>query len=432
MSKLTIQLIDATKADPKKELRLWDDNPRGFGIRIKSSGVKTFFVQYRSPETFKKARHTIGQYGRLTLDAARREAKKILGDVEKDIDPAAEEKRAKAAAAGAISISQLCDDYMKDARAGKVLYRGKPKKESTLDTDDGRIKRHIKPLLGENRACDVTADDVTAFMHDVRLGKTAIVEKTGWRGKARVTGGSGTARRTVGLLGSIFSYAVKRGVRPDNPCRDIEREVDKKLDRSLSPEDYKALGSALVTLEDKGSNPVAIRAIRALALTGCRRGEIYGLEKPEVDAHNRCLRFDDTKTGQKVRAIGSAALDLIILAPFDEESDYLFPAAQGDGHITDVKVFKEACRLAGLDGVTLHTLRHGFASVAHELEYSELTIAALLGHRLHSITSRYTHNIDKAIVAAADRVSNTIAARLEGQEDTGAKVVDMASRPVAS
>lgn len=424
MSKLTMQTIDAAKPDPKKDLRLWDDNPRGFGIRVKPSGVKTFFVQYRSPETFKKTRHTIGQYGRLTLDEARREAKKMLGDVEKGTDPAAEEKRAKAAAAGAISISQLCDEYMKDARAGKVLYRRKAKKQSTLYTDAGRIERHIKPLLGERRAANVTSDDVTAFMHDVRLGKTATVEKTGPRGKARVTGGSGTARRTVGLLGSIFTYAVKRRIRPDNPCRGVEREADKERTHTLSPEDYKALGDALDTLDNKGANEIATRAIRALALTGCRRGEIYGLKKTEIDAHNQCLRFGDTKTGQQVRAIGKAALDLINSPPFDEESDFVFPASRGNAHLADVKVFKEACRLAGLESVTPHTMRHGFATVAHELEYSELTIAALLGHRLHSITSRYTHNVDKAIIAAANEVSRTIAARLQG----GAKVIPIRKR----
>ena len=70
MAGLTKRLIDASAPQDGKEIRLWDDDPRGFGIRIKPSGVKTFFVQYRSPVTFKKARLTIGQYGRLTRDEA--------------------------------------------------------------------------------------------------------------------------------------------------------------------------------------------------------------------------------------------------------------------------------------------------------------------------------------------------------------------------
>ena len=96
MAGLTKRLIDASTPEDGKEIRLWDDDPRGFGIRIKPSGVKTFFVQYRSPVTFKKTRLTIGQYGRLTLDEARSEARKVLGCVEKGEDPADEKRWAKA------------------------------------------------------------------------------------------------------------------------------------------------------------------------------------------------------------------------------------------------------------------------------------------------------------------------------------------------
>lgn len=178
MAGLTKRQIDASVSEDGKELRLWDEDPRGFGIRIKPSGVKTFFVQYRSPITFKKARHTIGQYGRLTLDEARREARKILGCVEKGDDPADEKRKAKAhALTTASTVTSLCDDYMRDALAGKVTYRGKAKKATTLEIDGGRINRHIKPLLGKCRVTEVTQKNVEKFMHDVRLGKTAIVEK---------------------------------------------------------------------------------------------------------------------------------------------------------------------------------------------------------------------------------------------------------------
>ena len=426
MTGLTKRLIDATRPDEMKEIRLWDDDPRGFGVRIKPSGVKTFFVQYRSPITFKKVRLTLGQYGRLTLDEARREARKILGCVERGDDPAEERKRAKAyALSTAETIGGLCDDYMRDARAGKVTYRGKSKKISTLEIDAGRVKRHIKPLLGSRRVVDIVKKDIEKFMHEVRLGKTATVEKTKLRGKARVTGGDGTARRTVGLLGSIFSYAVKEGIRQDNPVTGIERAPDKKRSRSLSPDEYRALGEALEALEEVGANPMSIRAIRVLALSGCRRGEIYSLCQSEVDMHHQCLRFDDTKSGQQVRAIGRRAMELIKNAGHRKGSDFVFPATRGDGHLNDVKIFRKACKMAALEHVTIHTLRHSFATTANELEYSEITIAGLLGHGRHSTTARYTHLIDKALVAAADRVSELIAARMDGRAVQGAEVIPL-------
>ena len=85
MAGLTKRLIDATKADPGRDFRLWDDDPRGFGVRVKPTGSKSFFVQYRSPEDFKKHRLTIGAYGVFTLEQARTEARRLMAMVAKGV-----------------------------------------------------------------------------------------------------------------------------------------------------------------------------------------------------------------------------------------------------------------------------------------------------------------------------------------------------------
>ncbi len=430
MARLTKRQIDAEITRAEKETRLWDDDPRGLGLRIKPNGAATFFIQYRSPVTFKKIRHSIDQYGRLTIEQARTEAKALFEVIAKGRDPALEKRQARHDAKGAVTVSEFCDDYQRDAKAGLVTYRGRPKKPSTLATDKGRIERHIKPTLGEKLVRDVTSRDIEKAMHDIRQGKTAVDVKTGFRGRAIVTGGAGTATRAVILLGSIFTYATKLGIRSDNPARAVEVPPDGKRDRVLSPDEYRRLGKTLDAFEAEGANPAALRGYRVLALTGCRRGEIFGLKKAEVDAHNRCLRLGDTKTGQQVRAIGRAALDLLTLPPVDDESEYVFPAAYGDGHLMNKKLIRRVCKVAKLEGVSLHTLRHSFASVGLELEYSEMTIAALLGHRSHSVTSRYAHHVDRALVAAADRISGVIAKRLAGGKEAAGKVVTLSGRAV--
>ena len=53
-----------------------------------------------------------------------------------------------------------------------------------------------------------------------------------------------------------------------------------------------------------------------------------------------------------------------------------------------------------------HVLRHSFASLLTDLGYSEPTIASLLGHKTHSLTSRYKHSADAVLLAAADAVAN--------------------------
>src|ERR1700681_857283 len=59
------------------------------------------------------------------------------------------------------------------------------------------------------------------------------------------------------------------------------------------------------------------------------------------------------------------------------------------------------------DDITPHVLRHSFASLAADLGYYEPTIASLLGHKTHSITSRYVQSADAVLLAAADAVANT-------------------------
>ena len=118
MAGLTLRKINATH--PDREIRIWDDNPRGLGLRIKPSGVKTFFIQYRSPTTGKKVRHAIGQFGRLTLEEARTKAKELFGAIAEKKDPAREEREARQKIVrSARTMIELCDDYLTDAKTGR-------------------------------------------------------------------------------------------------------------------------------------------------------------------------------------------------------------------------------------------------------------------------------------------------------------------------
>ena len=159
-------------------------------------------------------------------------------------------------------------------------------------------------------------------------------------------------------------------------------------------------------------NANVLVAIVVLAFTGCRKGEILNLKRNEIDVDGHCLRLRDSKSGPQLRPCGRAALALLAKLPLDD-SDWVFPAARGDGPLVNIrKPLVAICKMAGLADVTPHVLRHSYATVAHELGYSELTIAGLLGHTAGSVTARYAHHVDSALAAAADHVSATIAARL--------------------
>ena len=274
---LTERSVRAIQPKPEGDKWVWYENPRGFGVRVKPSGVKSFLIQYRNTRG-RTRRYTIGQFGRMSVEVARKEAKAKLGEIERGGDPSAERKAVRHAR----TIIELCDRYLADAEAGKVMHRGKPKKPSTLAIDKGRIERHIKPLLGQRAVEDLTRNDVETFMHAVMDGKTAADVKTKPRGRARVTGGPGTAKKAVGLLSAMFSYAIRKKWAESNPCQGVEKPADNKRQRYLTPDEFGRLGAALRSAREIESNTTALDAIEALVLTGCRKGEILNLKVPNI------------------------------------------------------------------------------------------------------------------------------------------------------
>jgi integrase len=419
--KLTQRTVLGVKPDPSRDLYFWDADIPGFGLRVKPTGIRSFMVQYRNIRGISR-RITLGRFGVLTVEQARTQAKHVLADVIKGGDPAKERSEDR----HATTVRQLCDLYLNAAAQGLILgKRGESKKPSTLRVDTGRIRRHILPLLGNRRVKDLTGPDIGRFLRAIAAGETATDEKTGFRGRAIVTGGRGTASRTVGLLGGILSFAASEGLITVNPARGIRRPADQRRDIRLSQHQYASLGEALAKAEVEGENTAGLRAMKLLALTGCRRGEIERLRWAEVDIAGQCLRLKETKEGKSIRPLGKIAIDLISALPGDDE--FVFPSrVKGKPFAGLPKLWRRVVGRTTLAHVTPHGLRHAYASVASDLGYAEPTIAALLGHATGSTTSRYIHHLDSALIAAADSVCAHIASALDGK--ASAEVVHLGRR----
>ncbi len=418
--RLTKRTVDALKPGETA----WDGGDgsvKGFGVR-RQRRDRVYMLKYRIAG--RQRWYVIGPHGSpWTVEGARKEAKRLLGQVAKDSDPAA--TRAQTKAAG--TVAELCDLYLADAPTRVLRKTGQPKKASTLATDHGRIERHIKPLLGRMPVTAITRLDVEHLLADVAAGKTAADVKTGPRGRAIVEGGEGTATRTVGLLGGIFAYAVEKGMRPDNPVRGVTRYKDRASKRYLSAAELAKLGEALAAVERDGENKTAITAIRLLILTGARKSEILAARRQWIDTARGYLHLPDSKTGEKLVPLGAPALAVIAALPRVEGNPYLLPGEKDGMHYIGLpKAWKRIRARAGLNDVRLHDLRHAFASVGASGGDSLLIIGALLGHRDAKTTQRYAHLQDDPVRAAANRISGTIAAAMAGKP--AASVVNLKGR----
>jgi integrase len=409
MAKLSKRIVDHAEAGDK-DYFIWDDELPGFGLRVFKSGKRSYLVQYRAKG--RTRRFTIGTHGVWTPETARVQARVLLGRIAQGDNPAEERELDHKA----ITVKELCERYLEDAKNGLILgKKRRPKKASTIYTDEGRIRRHIIPLLGTRRVKDLTSADIIRFMRDVASGKTKADQKTKKRGRSIVRGGIGTGTRTVGMLGAILTYARENGIIETNPAHGIRKPAYDKRTRRLSEDEYRLLGKLLrkAALDDQIATAAAIA--RTIALTGCRRGEIINLIWPEVDADNSCLRLTDSKEGASVRPVGLPVVDLLTARRPEHPAGPVFVGTlEGKPLVGFPKHWHKMVEGTPLAGITPHVLRHSYASVANDLGFTESTVAALLGHAQGTVTSRYIHTVDTALIMAADAVAGYINGLLEG------------------
>lgn len=162
---------------------------------------------------------------------------------------------------------------------------------------------------------------------------------------------------------------------------------------------------------------MTVEIIRQLALTGCRRSEVVALRWAEVDIDASCLRLADSKEGASVRPVGLPVVEYLERRGTKTSKAYVFPGGGEDSLFGSFpNHWEKILRNTPLADVTPHVLRHSFASVANDLGFTESTIAALIGHARSSVTSKYIHTLDAALIIAADTISGYIEGLLDGAE----------------
>jgi integrase len=158
--------------------------------------------------------------------------------------------------------------------------------------------------------------------------------------------------------------------------------------RRLSEAEYRILGRMLRDAAKQERYATIVEIVRQLALTGCRRSEMIELKWTQADTDSSCLRLEDSKEGESIRPIGLPVVEYIERRRTDNVGTYVFPGQGEDNAFGSFpNQWKHLFEDSPLPDVTPHVLRHSFASIANDLGFTEVTIAALVGHAKGSVTA---------------------------------------------
>jgi integrase len=386
---------------------LWDNALTGFCLVAFPSGRKVYYVQYRQAGRSRRA--AIGGHGRLTPEEARIEAKKLLGDTARGIDPLAERK--------AVRSVPLFRDIAAEFMDHHIAPKRKPR---TLDTYETLLRLHILPSLGNLRMTEIRR----AHISKMHLGASH----------------PGAANRALTVVSAIWNWAAAEHeelVLPQNPVKGLSRNPEQSRERFLDHSELARLGEALARAETEGLSydvdetkptakhapkpenrrrlvdPFAVAAIRLLLFTGARLREILHAKWEYVDFERGLLNLPDSKTGKKAIILSAAALDVLAALPRLGGNPFIFPGGKDGRPRADLKRPWDAItQAAGLQGVRIHDLRHSFASIGAGRGLGLPIIGKLLGHATPRMTAKYAHLDNDPIRRAADQIGETIAAAL--------------------
>ena len=375
-TRLTVNAVAAAKPRAK-EYTLWDGSLAHFGVRVQSSGVKSFIVQTRAQGRMRKI--TLGRFPEMGIKKARREAASVLVRLwGGETVPAPHKTKAP-----------LFRDFAARYRERR-RHRWKP---ASLKTFDGYMRNRLMPAFGRMRLDAIDHARVSAWFDAASVDKPGVANRAFEALRAMLA-----AARQWGELGEHVPDACANIVK--NPRRPVARFLDR--------DELERLGKVLD--RHKAEHPWHVAVIRLLTLTGARLSEVLDLkwdEVGELGEDGASARLEDTKTGPRTVWLGPEAAGLLKALPCPEGRERVFPE-----DLTSQRLYTFWCGIreeSGLPGLRIHDCRHTWASQGVMNGVDLTTVGRMLGHRNRETTAIYAHLDDAALRDAAAQAASVVA-----------------------
>jgi integrase len=364
LTKSVVQKIEPP--DNKDQAFHRDDQLKGFALRVTASGVKSFIVEKLINGKVKRI--TLGRYGELTVEQARKEAQKLLGMIATGIDPLAKKQEAKAQNVKLKEVFQAYIKARKDLKPKTLYDYGKLIETAFCDwqgrpllsiTKDKVIKRHTK--LGEER-------------------------------------GFAYANLAMRMLRAIFNFAAGQyedsqgqSIISENPVKRLSQtRAWYRIERRqtyIKPHEFPAWYEGVMQLKNETLRDYLI----FMLFTGLRRQEAARLKWSDIDLKAKTLSIKDTKNKQAHSLpLTNFLYDLLFKRQSTPNSSYVFPGTGKGGYIVEPR--KQTAKVIEHSGVnfTVHDLRRTFITVAESLDISAYAVKRLVNHKMTSdVTAGY-------------------------------------------
>lgn len=363
--KLTKTLIEGVELPEKGQVFLWDEETRGFGVRF-TPGAITFIAQARVKGITRRI--SLGRYGVLTVQQARKKAQDELVKMGEGKDPIQE--KVKQDAYGK-TLRQIAESYIKD--------RKNLKESSQKD-----IWKHVNKSFSDwadKPAIEITRDKVAVRFSELSERSNA------------------QSNQAMRILRALLNYARGK-YRPDDKPLFIENPVsvlsDTKVWNRVKARSSKVptdkvgvVWNRLRSIRENPFEPVINHtgsdALSFLLLTGCRWSEMALLTWDRVNLTEQLWHIPDPKNRNPVTFPLSDLCTEILKERFKSKTDsqYVFPGRSGNGHINDVRgLFQKVSDVAGVN-VSAHDLRRTFNSISTECGIEQWKAKLLMNHRLN-------------------------------------------------
>jgi len=411
-----VRLTDTTVAsltcsEGRKDALFFDAELKGFGVRIATTGQRTFLFQYRVGPVVR--RMPLGVFGvEVTTKQARMKAERLRGVVVDGRDPVAERDTAKRAAIvaeaeaklalaeTAFTLRHLIEEW---ERLHLLGLRQSYRRDAM-----GRLRLHLAGSMDRGAATLTRSDAVR------ELDRIAI------------EAGETTARRVMGYARSAYGWARRRGSVETNPFEDLPpmgREV--RRERVLSDAEIGRIWNAAAAL-----GPAHGGFARFLLLTLARREEAARMSWSEIsaDLSTWTLPAVRAKNG-KAHVVHLAESARAILADLrrGEASDLVFVTPSGKGLTTFSYIARKLAQYGEVEGWRLHDFRRSGVTALAAIGFSPHVCDRLLGHAqgtIRGVAAIYQrHDFAAERKAALDAWAAHVLACASGDAGTGSNVV---------